>query len=341
MMLSSIKSRIALRSVQLGLLIFLLSSGLYHLIRPHGAVTALVIAFLFFMAGLFVSVYIVSALELWILKKLATGSGRRENDGWIDLPSDKPLPDEAAEVRSVMNSLKSKMEEAMTSQRRFLADASHEMRSPITIMKGNIEIALRRERHVDEYKGVLASNLEEIDRLEYLLKDLMFLARTDASELLMNFGPVSLGEVLWSVCDILKPVSVRKKIKLELQLPEAEESIIEGDPDRLKQLFINFIENALRYTPEGGKVDVEMSKVAGIVKVTVADTGIGIPEAELPKIFERFYRVDKARARESGGTGLGLCICKWIVDAHGGEISMESKEGAGTKVTVMFLSSGT
>ncbi|MHB8174793.1 MAG: sensor histidine kinase, partial [Nitrospirota bacterium] len=126
-------------------------------------------------------------------------------------------------------------------------------------------------------------------------------------------------------------------INLVLEINSPEGVVIEGDADRLRQLFTNLVVNALRYTPEGGKVEIALKTIAGVSEVTVTDTGIGIPEAELPKIFERFYRVDKARARESGGSGLGLCICKWIVDMHHGDITIESKEGAGTKVAVMFI----
>ena len=238
-----------------------------------------------------------------------------------------------------MDDLKSKMDEAVLSQKRFLADASHEMRSPITVMKGNIEIALRRERDVEEYKSILWSNLEEIDRLEFLLKDLMFLARADANELVMNMAPMRLDALLEQVIESLRPVAYAKGIDLTINCLYRDESRMVGDKDRLKQLFVNLIENGIRYTPNDGQVAVTLDWIAGVNEVVVSDTGMGIPESEIPKLFERFYRVDKARSRVSGGTGLGLCICKWIVDAHDGEIDIKSREGVGTDVTVMLLSS--
>jgi len=333
---NTIKVRLSYRYTVLSLLFFILALGIFSIVRPLSSILAFLLAAFFFAVPIFLSAYISVAQELWVFKELARGS-RTSSDGWTDLTEGKPVPDEVDEVREVMNSLKTGKEEAILSQRRFLADASHEMRSPITIMKGNIEIALRRDRDREEYRRILESNLEEIDRLEYLLKDLMFLARTDANELLMNMGEVRLDEVLKTVYEGLLPLSVRKSIEMSIDIIDDDGFAIIGDADRLRQLFTNLVENALRYTQTGGRVKVELGKVAGISKVVVSDTGMGIPKAELPRIFERFYRVDKARSRESGGTGLGLCICKWIVDAHQGDISIESEEGVGTSVTVMFL----
>ena len=332
----SIKGRIALKSMELGLLAFLISFGIYRLLRHASMPAALALAALFFSSTVFLSAYIVSAMELWAFKKLADEA--RKPGGREDPLDGTDVPDEVREVQDVLSGLRDRMDEALLSQKRFLADASHEMRSPITIMKGNIEIALRRERDPDEYRRVLESNLEEIDRLERLVKDLMFLARTDSSELLVNMAPMRLDEVLEQACRGLATLAGTKGVALGFDRPEeGSDFTIEGDRDRLLQLFINLIENALRYTPRGGMVSVGLSRVAGVIKATVSDTGIGIPEAELDKIFDRFYRVEKARSREAGGTGLGLCISRWIVEAHRGEISIESKEGAGTRVTVMFL----
>jgi len=335
----TLKARIAVKFLLLALLAFSLTLGLMFLLRPFGVLIAIVIPVVFYSVFIYLSGYIAGAYELWFFKKLAEGGSRDgwEKGSWQDTLSGEALPAEVKEVEDVMLSLKAGMDEAVLSQRRFLADASHEMRSPITVMKGNIEIALRRERELDEYKAVLESNLEEIDRLEFLVKDLMFLARADASELAMNMSEIKLVEVLRQVVDGLAPLAASKGIEMNIELVDGEEGRMTGDPDRLRQLFVNLVENALRYTPKGGNVSVVLMDVSGTVKVVVRDTGIGIPEPELEKIFERFYRVDKARARHSGGTGLGLCICKWIVDAHNGEISVESKEGVGTSFTVMFL----
>ncbi len=331
----TIKKRLAARYSLFGLVLFVLSIGLYQLIRPGSPMTAFVVACAFFAGASFLAAYILAAIELWSFRTLTDRGG--ESGTWIDLPKEADVPEEVEGVREALRTLKDGMDEAITSQRRFLADASHEMRSPITIMKGNIEIALRRERGPEEYRQVLRSSLEDIDRMEYLLKDLMFLARTDANELLVDLAPVLLDDVIREVYAGLIPMSREKGIKLKMTINHPEGSLIEGDFDRLRQLFTNLVVNALRYTPEGGSVEIALRNIAGVSEVTVTDTGIGIPEAELPKIFERFYRVDKARARESGGTGLGLCICKWIVNTHNGEITIDSREGEGTKVTVMFI----
>jgi signal transduction histidine kinase len=329
---TSIKLRIATRFWELGLITFLLSLELYLFLTPNGSVTALIISVAFFSAIIMAAGYIVGASELWPFKKLAEGGA---DDPAV---SEEAVADEVRQVMNVMEELKNKMDEAVLSQKRFLADASHEMRSPITVMKGNIEIALRRERDAEEYRSILRSNLEEIDRLEFLLKDLMFLARADANELVMNMAPMRLDDLLLQVVESLTPVAYAKNIELSLHCLYSDECAMVGDKDRLKQLFVNLIENGIRYTPNDGKVAVTLDWLNGVNEVVVSDTGMGIPENEIPKLFERFYRVDKARSRVSGGTGLGLCICKWIVDAHDGEISFKSKEGVGTDVTVMLLS---
>jgi len=337
MKFTSLRARIALKLSQLALLFFILSLGIYVIVRPVGGPLALLLSGFFFFVSVFLSAYIICAIEFWPLKKLSAGGGG--GSGWQDTQAADDLPEEVQEVRDVLVAMKNSKDDAVLSQKRFLADASHEMRSPITIMKGNIEIALRRERDVAEYRRVLESNLEDIDRLEYLVKDLMFLARADASELVVNMAPVRLDEVLHQIWEELLPIAERKGIALGIKLNAGDDSVVEGDRDRLRQLFVNLIENALRYTPAGGSVDIMLKNVLGICTVLVSDTGIGIPASELGRIFDRFYRVDKARSRDSGGTGLGLCICRWIVDAHDGEITIKSEEGAGTTVTVMLLSS--
>jgi len=335
----SIKFRVARRYWATSLIFFLLSFGLYEVVRESaGGFVAILIASVFFSAYVFIFSYIAAAVELWPLKKLTDG-GMKDAAGWADPIKDMDVPPEIRDVEAVMRGLKNRMDEVVSSQKRFLADASHEMRSPITIMRGNIEIALRRERDTDEYKRVLESNLEEISRLEYLLNDLMFLARSDTSELAMNIAPMRIDELMALVAEGVSPLAAKKDITLELSFKDDHGYVIDGDRERIRQLFINLVENAIRYTPKGGRVILGLDTLAEVVRATVTDTGMGIPEGEITRIFDRFYRVDKARSRESGGTGLGLCICKWIVDAHRGDISIESVEGKGTKVTVMFLAS--
>ncbi|HEX9859565.1 MAG TPA: ATP-binding protein [Nitrospirota bacterium] len=335
----SIKGRAAFKSGIAGVFILLPALAVYEALSPYNLVLAALLSVLMSTLSAALTGYLVGAYEIWEFKKLAEVGAKAEKGevSWEDAISWEDSPDEVRAVQEVMRALKQKMDDAVLSQKRFLADASHEMRSPLTIMKGDIEIALRRERTPDEYRAILDSNLEEIDRMEFLVKDLMFLARSDSSELVMNMAPAKLCDVLSTVCARLTPMAIKKGIELEYDSGCSGEALVTGDPDRLTQLFVNLVENALRYTPEGGSVKVDLRAIAGIYRVDVTDTGIGIPENELERIFDRFYRVDKARARESGGSGLGLCICKWIVESHLGDISIESREGAGTKVTVMFL----
>lgn len=335
----SIRARASVKSGVAGLVIFTAAILVYEFASAYNQYLALALALV--AAALFAALagYIIGAYEIWEFKKLAEMSAKAEKGeiSWEKVMMVEDVPEEVRQLQDVIQSLRERMDEALFSQKRFLADASHEMRSPLTIMKGDIEIALRRERTTVEYRDILESNLEEIDRLEFLVKDLMFLARTDASELVMNMSPVKLCEILAAVSERLTPMAIKNGIELCFDRGCPTGALVEADPDRLTQLFMNLVENALRYTPEGGSVDVVLKEIAGVYIVQVRDTGIGIPAAEIDRIFDRFYRVDKARARASGGSGLGLCISKWIVESHNGQITIESREGEGTTVRVMFL----
>jgi len=339
MRLGSIKARFAYLAASWGVAIFLASLLVFIVLHEWNPWAAAAISITSFSLVAAFSGYVVGAYGLWSYKKLADGarSAERGDIGWDDALALEELPEEVAVIRDLMLSLKLRMDDAVLSQRRFLADASHEIRSPLTIMKSDIEIAMRRERDIDDYKRVLTSNLEEIDRLEFLVKDLMFLARADASELLVNRVPMHLDELCEGIVEKMVPLAKEKDLNLHFENTTEGPVLVDGDPDRLKQLFINLIGNAIRYTPEDGDVRLEITAMPGVYKVAVSDTGIGIPEEDIGKIFDRFYRVDKARARALGGSGLGLCISKWIVESHDGDISIRSKVDEGTTVTVRFL----
>jgi len=339
MKLGSIKARFAYLASVWGMLIFLGSLTVFFMLHEWNIWAAALTSLASFSLVAAFSGYVVGAYGLWSYKKLADGARSAElgDISWDEALALNELPEEVSTIRDLMRSLKLRMDDAVLSQRRFLADASHEIRSPLTIMKSDIEIALRREREIDDYKRVLTSNLEEIDRLEFLVKDLMFLARADASELLVNRLLMPLDELCEGVVEKMVPLAEEKGLDLQFENRTGGVVTIEGDPDRLKQLFINLIGNAIRYTPEGGEVKLVIKALPGVYRVEVSDTGIGIPEEDIGRIFDRFYRVDKARARALGGSGLGLCISKWIVESHEGDISIKSTVDVGTTVTVRFM----
>ncbi|RMG99278.1 MAG: HAMP domain-containing protein [Chloroflexi bacterium] len=237
--------------------------------------------------------------------------------------------DEIGVLAQALNQTLERLERLFQTQQRLLADVSHELRTPLTAIRGNLDL-MRRMGEADPES--LAIIQEEVDRMTRLVGDLMMLARADAGGLPLERKPVELDNLLFEVYRqailLAKSVSVR--------LTEVDQVCVLGDADRLKQLFLNLIDNAIKYTPDGGEIELRLSKNEGWAIVSVSDTGVGIPAEDLPYIFDRFYRVDKARNRKQGGTGLGLAIAKWIAEAHGGKIQVESTVGEGTTFTVLI-----
>jgi two-component system, OmpR family, phosphate regulon sensor histidine kinase PhoR len=216
----------------------------------------------------------------------------------------------------------------------FVANVSHELKTPITSIKGFTETlldgAMKDEQTLEYFLTII---LKESDRLQTLIQDLLELSKIEQQGFKLNIQPVNIKEILDEIIIILQNKANDKEIDLSL-ISERDNIYISGDSYRLKQIFINIINNGIMYTPKGGKVTVTIEENQHEVFVHVQDTGIGIKEEEIPRIFERFYRVDKARSRNSGGTGLGLAIVKHLVEAHQGQIKVKSKLGEGTTFTV-------
>jgi heavy metal sensor kinase len=240
--------------------------------------------------------------------------------------------DEIGRLAATFNEMISKLEQAFQHERRFTADASHELKTPLAILRGDIEVALRRNREGEEYRRVLASSLEEIARLTKLTDDLLTLARSDAGEVMLEMGTVRIDRLAREVCDFLAPLADSAGVALDYQVPDSP-ILIEGDASRVKQLIVNLLDNAIKYTPAGGEVRLELKVENDNAVLAVADTGRGIPGDALPRVFERFYRQSDPRDLRAGGFGLGLAISKWIVDAHRGSIEVCSTPGTGSKFT--------
>jgi two-component system sensor histidine kinase VicK len=219
-------------------------------------------------------------------------------------------------------------------RKEFVANVSHELRTPLTSIKSYSETLLDGtldDRETSEkFLGVINS---EADRMTRLVKDLLQLSRLDNQQLKWNFEEISLTELVKNTTDRMEMEAKSRRQLLECFVL-GEIPCIEADYDRLEQVVFNLLGNAIKYTPEEGKITVYIGKIYNDVYFKVVDNGIGIPESDLTRIFERFYRVDKARSREMGGTGLGLSIAKEIVEAHSGVINITSKIGIGTEVTV-------
>jgi two-component system OmpR family sensor kinase len=238
---------------------------------------------------------------------------------------------ELGQLAVTLNQAFDRLETAFERQTRFTADASHELRTPLAIVMSQAELALRKERTPGEYREALETSLKAAQRMKAVVEGLLTLARADAKEVDLRREPVELGKLVEETASLLGPLAMERKVSLTVS---AEPVSVTGDADRLREVVTNLITNAIRYNVQGGKVDVSLAVEKDQAALTVMDTGIGIPEKDQAQLFERFYRVDKARSREVGGSGLGLAISKWIVEAHGGTVSFSSRENAGSTFIV-------
>jgi two-component system, OmpR family, sensor kinase len=235
----------------------------------------------------------------------------------------------------VLNTMLARLEASFDAQRRFTADASHELRSPLTALRGEIELALRRDRDPDEYRRVLQSNLQEVDRLTSLAKDLLTLARSDSGVMQPRFQTADVAALCENVLERLRGKANRRGVRFLSHAPEPVEAIL--DPGLLEQLLWNLVDNAVKFSPPGGDVDVSVTRVDHAVRIRVADQGPGIPAEDIGQIFDRFYRVDRARtAGETGGTGLGLAIVRAIAEAHGGSVHAGNRSEGGAIFTTVI-----
>jgi len=220
------------------------------------------------------------------------------------------------------------------SRREFVANVSHELRTPLTTIKSYAETLLDLQEGAAPHTSFTNTIINETDRMTRLVKDLLVLSSLEQSDQL-NKSEFNMLTLVSDVVDTMSLVAKEQGHRLILRT-SGDLGSFYGDRDKIEQLLYNIISNSIKYTPNGGKIEVVATALLGSVSISVQDTGIGIPEKDLGRLFERFYRVDKARSREKGGTGLGLAISKGIVDAHGGTISIESEVGVGTLVTIVF-----
>ena len=250
---------------------------------------------------------------------------------------DKTIPplkvdDEIGRLISTFNDMIRRLHSSFAQVKQFSADASHELRTPLTIMRGEIELALRNPRTPEDQRRILESTMEEIVRMSSIIENLLILAKADRGTVEVDFSEVNLGSLVQELYDDSEVLAEGKNSHVTLS--NKDPITIIGDKVRLRQLFLNLIDNAIKYTPEGGMVTLSVERQNGSAIVQVADTGIGIPVQEVDKIFDRFYRVDKARSREIGGTGLGLSIARWIAELHRGTIKVKSEMNKGSVFTV-------
>ena len=240
--------------------------------------------------------------------------------------------DELDRLAETLNGMLTRLEAAFTEMRQFTADASHELQTPLTILRGEIEIALRSMRSPEEYVDVMRSALEEIERISLLVEGLLLLARSDAGVLKMDCKSLDLMTLLEDVLSQLSPLARVKAVLLTLG--EIEPLEVSGDMVHLRRLLFNLVDNAIKYTPSGGTVKVSIGRSSEWAHLIVSDTGTGIGPEERQKVFQRFYRSPEARTGAQGGSGLGLAIAKSIAEAHGGKVELESEPGKGSTFSV-------
>jgi heavy metal sensor kinase len=242
---------------------------------------------------------------------------------------------ELGRLAAVLNATFARLEAAFAHQSRFTSDASHELRTPVSVILTQTQTALSRQRSENEYREALEACQRAATRMRRLTESLLELARLDAGEERMKRERFDLSRIARECVELVRPLAVERGLQLECDLPEVE---CVGDPERIAQVATNLLSNAIHFNREHGQIRIATQADNGTVLLSVSDTGVGIPNEDLPHIFERFYRVDKSRSRIHGRTGLGLAITKAIVDAHSGTVEVSSQAGQGSRFTVKLPS---
>ena len=250
-----------------------------------------------------------------------------------DLGRRLPAPaaqDEVGRLSATFNEMLGRLDELFRAQQHLVADVSHELRTPLTAIQGNLDLLRRGALDDPDARREATESIEaEVNAMSRLVADLLLLAQADAG-LKLELQPVELDTLL---LEAYRHAQARAQ-GVKVRLGDEDQALVMGDPDRLRQLLRNLVDNALKYTPAGGEVTLALRRASGWVCVSIVDTGIGIAPEDIPHIFERFYRSDKARTRGRGGAGLGLSIAQWIAEAHNGRITVESQAGNGSVFTV-------
>jgi heavy metal sensor kinase len=247
--------------------------------------------------------------------------------------------DEVDELAQSFNETLARLEDSVAQMRQFTASISHELRTPLTVLRGETEVALLEGHSVEDYRQLLVSQLEEFDSLTHMINDLLVLASAEAGEIRWSEQDIDLSKLVLTLAEQLEPVAASRNIQLATA---AEPNVhARGDEPWLERVILNLLDNAIKFTPKGGHIQVGVASENGHAKLCVVDKGIGIPPEAIPHIFERFYRAEPSRSKRIPGVGLGLALAKWIVEKHRGRITVESESGRGTSFTVWLPLSST
>ena len=243
--------------------------------------------------------------------------------------------DELTRLSQTWNGMLDRLEGAVKRLSQFTANASHELRTPIALIRATAELTLRRERSPETYREALKHILDETDRTTRLIEDLLLLARADAGPPALSLDRVELTPLVRDVCQQGQLLARERQLEISAEAPD-QPVYVDANHPALRRLLLLLLDNAMKYTPAGGRITVSVALDSSGPTVTVSDTGIGIPDSALPHVFERFYRVDESRNREAGGAGLGLSIAQWIAERHHARLEAESAVGCGSAFRVRF-----
>ncbi len=247
--------------------------------------------------------------------------------------------DELQRLSETWNDMLARLEAAVKRLSQFTADASHELRTPIALIRTTAELTLRRERSVETYREALRQIVSESERTTRLVEDLLLLARADAGLPALPLERLELTPLVREVCEQGQILAEARHLKISADVPQEPVFVTANDP-ALRWLLLLLVDNAVKYTPAGGRITVSVDHNSGVASVAVRDTGIGIPDSALPHVFERFYRADDSRNRDAGGAGLGLSIAKWIAERHHASLEAESVVGEGSIFRIRFPQNG-
>jgi heavy metal sensor kinase len=330
---------IILNVVTLGLVLAVTGVGLLYVMNRIGEHTGNFYVLAVAALVAFVKMTIISStlLARRAVRPLEKITAAAESINAFNLRERLPEPgtrDQIGRLAAVFNRMLARLEASFEAQRRFTDRAAHELRTPLTILKGETQVALSRRRTAEEYEGILRSNLEEIEKMVLTIDNLLMLARYEGGEADLPCQPARLDTIAANVADDLRPLASEKGVALRVDV--AEPLLVHGDPLALERLVFNLVENAIYYTPRGGKVTVRVVREGGRIDLAVEDTGIGIALEEIPQLYNRFFRSQAARRMRPEGSGIGLPVVAAIARLHGADIDVASGPGAGTRFVVSF-----
>ncbi len=301
----------------------------YRILRSFRNIILIALPLIYLLAVS--GIYFISRFALKTLNVFSKQVGQITARSLGERVEEENIDDELRPVAKSFNTMLGRLEKSFARQREFLSDASHELRTPTSVIKSRCDVTLRRERSAEEYRSAIVTIKETSARMTSIIERILDASRIESKIFSMKMARVDLSEIVSEAVKLIEPSATDSDISIHFT--PSGPSMIRGDRERISEVFVNFIENAVKYNRHGGSVEIGMSSEENFAVVTVADTGIGVPEDEKERIFERFYRVDKSREMVPG-TGLGLSIVKAIVESHRGRIEFDSVFGKGSTFKV-------